>query len=362
MIPANDLKRGFLLHKKEYEEKAFEVLNSGWYVLGREVEAFEKEFANSLGTKYGIGVDNGLNAIALGIRALGIGSGDEVIVQANTYIATALGVSHNGAKPVFVDCDEHFGVDVSKISEKINLHTKAVLVTHLYGMPNQMDELVRLCRQHNLHLLEDCAQSHFATFCGKCTGTFGIMGFFSFYPTKNLGAFGDGGAIVTDSAELAENLKCMRNYGSKVKYMNECIGYNSRLDEIQAGLLRVKLSHMQELNDERQCIAETYLSGINNPKIILPRVREKSTCIWHQFVVRTQERDRLKEYLKENGIGSDIHYPIPPHLSAAYKTLAYKKGDFPIAEEYANTVISLPMFNGMTDGEIKQVIECINKF
>lgn len=362
MIPVNDLKRSFMLHKKEYEEKALKVLNSGWYVLGEEVSAFEEEFAMAIGSQYVIGVDNGLNAIALGIKALGIGEGDEVILQANTYIATALGVSHNGATPVFVDCDEYYGIDAEKIEENITSRTKAVLVTHLYGMPNRMDEIVKVCKKHNLFLLEDCAQSHFATFDGKNTGTFGEMGFFSFYPTKNLGAFGDAGAVATDKPELAETLKCLRNYGSRVKYVNECIGYNSRLDEMQAGLLRVKLSHMSELNEERCRIAKIYLDGIKNSKIKLPQVRENSTCIWHQFVVCVAGRDRLKEYLKERGIGSDIHYPIPPHLSSAYGFLGYKKGDFPIAERYADSVLSLPMFNGMIEDEALAVVKVLNEF
>ncbi len=362
MIPVNDLKRGFDLYKKEYEEKTLEVLNSGWYVLGKEVNAFEEEFAKAIGSKYAVGVDNGLNAISLGIRALGIGEGDEVILQANTYIATALGVSHNGATPVFVDCDNYYGIDVQKIEEKITPRTKAVLVTHLYGMPNQMDEIVSVCKKHNIFLLEDCAQSHFATFDGKNTGTFGEMGFFSFYPTKNLGAFGDAGAIVTDKSELAETLKCLRNYGSAVKYVNDIIGYNSRLDEIQAGLLRVKLSHMQDLNDERKRIAEIYLDGIKNKKIFLPKKREKTSYIWHQFVICVEERDQLREFLKERKIGSDIHYPIPPHLSKAYSFLGHKKGDFPIAERYADSVLSLPMFNGMTLDEASMVVKVLNEF
>lgn len=362
MIPFNNLKRGFELFKEEYENKVLEVLNSGWYVLGNEVKTFEEEFSQKIGAAYTIGVDNGLNAISLGIRALDIGKGDEVIVQSNTYIATVLGISHNGAIPVFIEPDEYYNIDASKIEEKITSKTKAVLVTHLYGQAADMKKIKNICDSNNIFLLEDCAQSHFAKNDKKNTGTFGIMGFFSFYPTKNLGAFGDGGAITTDSKLLAEKLKGLRNYGSCEKYLNKYIGFNARLDEMQAALLRIKLRHIESLNEERKFIADKYLSGIGNKKILLPKVRKNCTSVWHLFVVRCEERTAFREYLAGEGIGTDIHYPVPPHLSEAYKDFSWKKGDFPIAENFADTVVSIPIFNGMRSEEVNKVIDVINSF
>jgi dTDP-4-amino-4,6-dideoxygalactose transaminase len=361
-IPCNDLKRGFLLHQAEYEQKALEVLRSGWYVLGNEVVKFEEEFSRILGCKYCIGVDNGLNAIFLGIKALGIGEGDEVIVQANTYIATLLGVSMNGALPVLVEPNEFFNFDTNKIEEKITAKTKAILVTHLYGQASKMDDVIALCKKYNLFLIEDCAQSHLAEYNGVQTGTFGDLGFFSFYPTKNLGGFGDGGAVVTNDPVLEQRLRILRNYGSEKKYHNEVLGYNSRLDEMQAGLLRVKLTHLVELTLERAEIAKRYLTRIKNDLVLLPGIEENATHVWHLFVVRVNNRDQFKKYMEENDIKTDIHYPIPPHLSKAYNYLGFKEGDFPITEKYAKTVVSIPMFNGMTNDEIETVIKVINAY
>lgn len=361
-IAFNDLKRGFDAYKNEYEEKALEVLNSGWYILGNEVKTFEEAFAKKNNIGYSIGVDNGLNAISLGLKCLNIGSGDEVIVQANTYIATVLGVTHNNAIPVFVEPDDYYNIDVKKIEEKISKKTKAILITHLYGQAAQMDEIVAICDKHKLFLLEDCAQAHFAKYNGKNVGTFGELGFFSFYPTKNLGAFGDGGAIITNHLELNEKLKAFRNYGSNKKYHNEVTGYNSRLDEMQAGFLNVKLGHIEELIDHRMQISEMYLKGITNPKLVLPKVREGATHTWHLFVVRVERREEFRQYLENNGIGTDVHYPIPPHLSKAYQNLELKRGTFPITENYADTVVSLPLFDRMRYEEVAKVIHAINKW
>lgn len=308
-----------------------------------------------------MGVDNGLNAIVMAIRALGIKEGDEVIVQANTYIASVMGITMNGATPIFIEPDEYYNIDVEKIEEKITNRTKAILVVHLYGQAANMDEILKLCKKYSLKLIEDCAQSHGAKYNNKMVGTFGT-GCFSFYPSKNLGCFGDGGAISTNSEKLDRNFRVLRNYGSEKRYYNELVGYNSRLDELQAGLLRIKLSHIYELERERKKIAKRYLREIKNPLIQLPKIRENCTHVWHLFVIRIKDREKFQEYLEENEIGSVIHYPIPPHLSEAYRYLGYKKGDFPITEEYAETVLSLPLYNGMLKEEIDYVIEKINKY
>lgn len=358
----NDLRRGYELYQAEYEEKALNVLRSGWYILGNEVRCFEEEFAVAHSIQNCVGVDNGLNAISLGLLALEIGLGDEVILQANSYVATVLAVTHNCAVPVFVEPDEYYNIDVAKIEEKITPKTKAVIVTHLYGQASEMDRIVEICSKHNLFLIEDCAQAHFAEYKNKFVGTFGCVGCFSFYPTKNLGGFGDGGAAITNDDTLAQKIRTLRNYGSNRKYYNEVAGFNNRLDEMQAGLLRVKLAHFPELKSKRNEIAQRYLSGINNPAVILPRVRTSATHIWHLFVIRLAEREELREYLRKKGIVSDVHYPIPPHLSEAYKMQGYSAGDFPLTEEYANTVVSLPIFDGMKVEEADYVIEAINQY
>ena len=360
-IPFNTLDKQFYLYQDEYEKKALEILRKGWYVLGPEVKAFEEEFASYLNTPYVVGADNGLNAIVMAVRALGIKEGDEVIVQANTYIASVMGITMNGATPIFVEPDEYYNIDVDKIEEKISEKTKAILVVHLYGQASNMDKILELCEKYNLKLIEDCAQAHGAKYKDKMIGTFGI-GCFSFYPSKNLGCFGDGGAISTNDKKLDRDFRVLRNYGSEKRYYNEVVGYNSRLDELQAGLLRVKLKHIFELEKEREKIAQRYLNEIKNPLIQLPKIRENCSHVWHLFVVRINNREKFQRYLEENGIGSVIHYPIPPHLSEAYKYLGYKEGDFPITENYAKTVLTLPLYNGMTKEELDYVINIINKY
>ena len=360
-IPFNTLDKQFYLYQDEYEKKALEILRKGWYVLGPEVKAFEEEFASYLNTPYVVGVDNGLNAIVMAVRALGIKEGDEVIVQANTYIASVMGITMNGATPIFVEPDEYYNIDVDKIEEKISEKTKAILVVHLYGQASNMDKILELCEKYNLKLIEDCAQAHGAKYKDKMIGTFGI-GCFSFYPSKNLGCFGDGGAISTNDKKLDRDFRVLRNYGSEKRYYNEVVGYNSRLDELQAGLLRVKLKHIFELEKEREKIAQRYLNEIKNPLIQLPKIRENCLHVWHLFVVRVNNREKFQRYLEENGIGSVIHYPIPPHLSEAYKYLGYKEGDFPITENYAKTVLSLPLYNGMKSEELDYIIDKINEY
>ena len=356
------LGRQFALHQDEYEAAALRVLRSGWYVLGPEVEAFEQAFASYVGRKYCVGVNSGLDALTLAVRALGIGAGDEVLVPANTYIATVLAITANGATPVFVEPDAYFTLDAGKLEAAITTRTKAILVVHLYGQAAAMDEIVRIANVHGLRLLEDCAQSHGARFHGTMTGAFGDAGCFSFYPTKNLGAFGDAGAVVTDDAALAKTLRMLRNYGSEQKYHNQLAGVNSRLDELQAALLRVKLGHLGELIAERERIASAYLSNIKHPRIRLPELRAGANHVWHQFVVQTEDRDGFQKYLADHGIQTVIHYPIPPHLAECYQSLGHHAGDFPVAEHMAKTVLSLPMFNGMREEEVRYVIDTVNAY
>ncbi len=361
-VMPNVLDRQFFMHQEEYEKKALQVLRSGWYVLGNEVKEFEKEFASYLGSKYCVGLASGLDALWMAFRILEIGEGDEVIVQGNTYIASVMGITMNGATPVFVEPDEYYNIDVSLIEEKITDKTKAILVVHLYGQSSKMDEIMSLAKKYNLKVVEDCAQSHGARYNDKLTGTFGDIGCFSFYPSKNLGCFGDGGAIVTDNYEIAQKFRVYRNYGSEKRYHNMVVGTNSRLDEIQAGLLRVKLTYLQEYNDERAILCNNYLAGIKNQSIMLPKVLNAATTVWHQFVIRTKHRDELVKFLEDREISTLIHYPIPPHLSQAYQYLNVAKGSLPITENYANEVLSIPLYNGMTAEEQSWVINCINQF
>ncbi|MDE6926432.1 MAG: DegT/DnrJ/EryC1/StrS family aminotransferase [Acetatifactor sp.] len=361
-IMPNRLDRGFEKYQEEIEAAALRVLRSGWYVLGPEVSAFEEEFARYVGSGYCVGLASGLDALWLAFRVLGIGSGDEVIVQGNTYIASVMGITINGATPVLVEPDEFYNIDADRIEEKITEKTKAVLVVHLYGQGSNMDKIVELCRKYKLRLVEDCAQSHGAAAGGKITGTFGDIGCFSFYPSKNLGAFGDAGAIVTDNEALAKAMKMYRNYGSEKRYYNKVVGANSRLDELQAAMLRVRLAHMEELTEERREIAARYTGLLRNEKLILPAVRDGVTHVWHQYVIRAERRDELIAHLEKRGIGTIIHYPVPPHLSEAYEYLGYQKGDLEITEKYADTVLSLPMYSGMTEEEQMRVIRCLNDF
>ncbi len=361
-IMPNRLDRGFYRYQDEFEKKALEVLRSGWYVLGREVNSFEEEFSRYLGSKYCVGLASGLDALWIAFRVLGIGSGDEVIVQGNTYIASVMGITINGATPVFVEPDEYFNIDASKIEEKITDKTKAILVVHLYGQASNMAPIVKIAKKYNLKLVEDCAQSHGACFDGKMTGTFGDIGCFSFYPSKNLGAFGDAGAIVTDDIGIAEDVRIFRNYGSEKRYYNKVVGANSRLDEIQAGLLRVRLAHIHELEEEKRSICNKYLKELDHPDIELPLIRAGATHIWHQFVIKSDKRDKLVDYLDKKGVGTIIHYPIPPHLSEAYRYLNMREGSLPITERYAKTVCSIPLYNGMLSDEQDYVIDCINNF
>lgn len=361
-INFNQLDRSYLKYKDEYDRAAIETLESGWYILGERLEKFEKEFAEFAGAKHCVGMNSGMDALIMAFRALEIGPGDEVIVPANTYIASILGITENGATPVLVEPDEFYNLDAEKIEEHITENTKAILVVHLYGQAANMEKIKEIADKYNLYLVEDTAQSHGAYFKDTMTGAWGDIGCYSYYPTKNVGAFGDAGSIVTNNDEIYEKMKMLRNYGSKVKYENEMLGINSRLDEIQAALLSVKLKYYEELRQEREWIAKQYLMEIDNPLIELPKIREYADHVWHLFVVKTNNRAKLQKYLLEKGIGTQVHYPIPPHLSKAYQYLGYEKGDFPITENYAATILSLPLYEGMTQSEVDYVIEMLNHY
>ncbi|MEG0239408.1 MAG: DegT/DnrJ/EryC1/StrS family aminotransferase [Anaerorhabdus sp.] len=361
-VLVNDLNKQFELFKNEYEQKAVEVLRSGWYVLGNEVKEFEKEFSTFTGTDYCVGVANGLDALWISLRVLGIKQGDEVIVQSNAYIATVLAITMNDATPVYVEPNNFHNIDDSLVEQQITDKTKAIIVTHLYGQATKMDKIKSLCKKYNIFLVEDCAQSHGAKYDEIMTGAWGDVGCFSFYPTKNLGCFGDGGAIVTNNSEIADKIRVFRNYGSKTRYYNEVCGTNSRLDEIQAGLLRVKLSHLNELQEERNKIAEKYLNGISNNLVSLPRIDEKCTTVWHQFVIESKHRDELMNYLEIKGIQTIIHYPVPPFMQECYNNGEYVKGTYPVAELKANEVLSIPIYNGLSIEAQEYVIRMINEF
>lgn len=341
-------------------EKAY---NSNWFILGPNVEAFEKNFSKYCGAEYCISCGNGLDALSIILRGYDIGEGDEVIVPSNTYIATGLAVSYVGAKVIFVEPNiKTFNIDVNKIEASITNKTKAIIAVHLYGRPADIDEIKVLCQKYNLKLIEDAAQAHGAIYNGKKAGNLGDAAGFSFYPGKNLGALGDGGAILTNDSVLAEKVRAIRNYGSKVKYYNEYKGVNSRLDEIQAAFLSTKLKYLDKWNADRQKTAKLYLEKINNNKITLPHINSVTDSIWHVFAIRTDYRSDLQNYLSSNGIETLIHYPVPIHLQKAYKDLLYTVGDFPIAESISKTVLSLPIWYGMNSNEINYVIDLLNKW
>lgn len=352
------------LIKEELLSSFENFFDSKWYVLGEQVKAFEKKYAEFNHVNHCIGVSNGLDALHLSLKALDIGKGEEVIVPSNTYIATALAVSYTGAIPVFVEPDiKTYNLDPIKIESAITKNTKAIMPVHLYGQACEMEAIMKIASKHNLFVIEDNAQSQGATFNGKMTGSFGNANGTSFYPGKNLGALGDAGAVTTDNADLAERIFRLRNYGSSKKYFNEEIGFNMRLDECQAGFLSVKLKYLDEWTKQRQEIAVWYneeLKGIGD--LILPEVAEGASHVYHIYMVTTKKRDALQKFLHEKGIGTLIHYPIPPHLQKAYQHLGFKKGDFPIAEEIAETCLSLPLWPGMTRQEVEFVADNIKSF
>ena len=349
--------------KEDILTKIEAIYENNWFIQGPEVEKFEEEFAAYCGTKYCVGCGNGLDALYLPLKAYGITEGDEVIVPSNTFIATALAVSYTGATPVFVEPTiESFNIDPTKIEEKITERTKAIMAVHLYGQPADMDAIMDIANRHNLIVIEDAAQAHGATYKGKKVGTFGVGAGFSFYPGKNLGALGDAGAFVTNDKELADKVRALGNYGSDYKYHHIYLGNNSRLDEMQAGILRVKLEHLEKWNSNRISIAEKYYAGIQNEEIILPKRMDDVKHVYHIFGIRCKRRKELETYLADKGIMTNKHYPIPMHLQEAYKELKIPKGTLPIAEEISETELSIPMYYGMTEEEVQYVIDALNSF
>lgn len=355
------------MHNEIREElnSAYEkVLDKSNFIQGNECKKFEEEFAEYCGVKYCVGVATGLDALMLILKAMNIGESDEVIVPSNTYIATALAVSYTGAKPVFVEPEiETFNIDVNKIEEKITNNTKAIIAVHLQGRTADMDAINAIAKKHNLKVIEDAAQAHGAKYKGKKAGSLGDAAGFSFYPGKNLGALGDGGCVTTNDKTLADKVRALGNYGSDYKYHHIYKGVNSRLDEIQAAFLRVKLPNLDKWNEDRRATAKKYFEGIKNSLIKLPlKSTDEFEHIYHVFVIRCDKRDELERYLNDNGIGTVKHYPIPMHEQECYKDLGIKHGELPIAEEISRTVLSIPMYYGMTDEEVNYVIDMINKF
>lgn len=340
------------------------TLNENNYIMGKEWEHFQKLFAHFCGVSKAVGCGTGLDALYLILKALEIKEGDEVIVPSNTFIATALAVSYTGATPVLVEPDiETYTINPELIEEKITKKTKAIIAVHLYGRCAEMNAIMKVAEKYGLAVIEDAAQAHGAKYKGKTAGSLADAAGFSFYPGKNLGAFGDAGIVTTDKPGLANRIMMLGNYGSIEKYHHELLGTNSRLDEIQAAFLSKKLKHLKYWNEERNRIAERYLTEIKNPSITLPtRVNEGDYQVWHIFAVRCKERDKLQNYLTQHEIGTNIHYPIPIHLQKCYSFLGIQKGELPIAEEISSTVLSLPMYYGMTNEEIGYVIDTINNF
>ena len=347
----------------ELHEAFNRVFARSWYISGEEDDRFEKAFAEYCGVKHCVGVGNGLDAIMLSLKALGIGEGDEVIVPSNTFIATALAVTYVGATPVFVEPDINtYNINPKLIEPSMTNKTKAIIPVHLYGQPCDMEPIMDIARKHHVYIVEDCAQAHGALYKGKRVGSFGDVAAFSFYPGKNLGALGDAGAIVTNNEELAKRVRALGNYGSDYKYHHIYKGNNSRLDELQAAFLYVKLKHLDRMNEERRRIAYRYMSGIKNPKVILPKVKKGCIPVWHIFALRCKEREALEEFLNKNGIGTNKHYPIPIHLQECYKECGIKKGNLCIAEEISSTELSLPFFYGMSSEQISYVVDIVNDF
>ena len=348
---------------REIREAFKRVYNRSWYIDGEELKNFEEKFAQYCDVKYCVGVGNGLDALMLILKALGIGIGDEVLVPANTFIATALAVTYVRATPVFVDPDiNSFNIDPLKIEEKITDKTKAIIPVHLYGQPCNMDEIMVIAKRHRLFIVEDCAQAHGAVYKNQKVGTFGVAAGYSFYPGKNLGAMGDAGAVVTNDMMLYKKIKALRNYGSDCKYHHIYLGNNSRLDEIQAAFLSAKLEYLDSMNRERKRIAQLYLDGIHNKKIELPVILENRNHVWHIFGIRCKKRDELECYLNRKGIETNKHYPIPVYMQECYKELKLRKEDYPVAERISKEQLSLPLFYGMTNEQIRYVIKYINTF
>ncbi len=363
MIPCLDLKRQHQSIKKEIFEAFEKVYENTAFSGGPFVEEFERTFATYCNTKYAIGVNNGTTALHLAMLALGIGVGDEVIIPANTFIATAWGVSHAGATPVFVDCDaDTWEIDVTKIEDVITPKTKAIIGVHLYGQPFDIDAVKQICQKHNLFLIEDAAQAQGAKYKGQYVGGFGEMACFSFYPGKNLGACGEAGGLTTNSEKYTKHLQSLRNHGSVVRYYHDEIGYNMRMGGLEGASLNIKLKYLENWNNRRRVIAKRYLNEIKNSKIKMQKQPDFADSIFHLFVVTTENKDSFVKHLADNGIAAAFHYPVPCHLQKAYSHLGHKLGDFPNSEYLAAHCVSLPMFAELTDEEVNKVIEVVNSY
>lgn len=362
-IPFLDLRATYFELQEEIDAAVKGVMSSGAFILGKEVDLFEQEFASYLGIKHCIGVGNGLDALHLALRALEIGPGDEVLVPSNTYIATWLAVSYAGAMPVPVEPDAHtYNMSPNLIEAAITPRTKAIMPVHLYGQAADMDPILEIARRHNLYVIEDAAQAQGARYKGVRVGGLGDIAGWSFYPGKNLGAFGDGGAITTNNDEIAERLRVLRNYGSRVKYYNEALGFNTRLDSMQAAVLRIKLRKLDEWNGRRSVVAARYLDAFKDTGLVLPYVPAWADPVFHLFVVRTERREEFMEFLKARGIGTLIHYPVPPHLQQAYSQLGWKEGSLPLTEKIHREVVSLPMGPHLKEQEVEAVIRAVREF
>lgn len=362
MIPFLDIHRQYLTLKEEIISAMHKVMDKTAFSGGPFVEEFESHFAKYCETKYSIGLNSGTSALHLAMEVLGIKEGDEVILPANTFVATAWGVSYVRATPIFVDCDEYYNIDVEEVKSKITSKTKAVIGVHLYGQPCDIDSLEALCKQKGIYFVEDAAQAAGAFYKGQRIGGFGEMACFSFYPGKNLGAYGEGGGITTNNHHYYERLQSLRSHGSKERYYHDEIGYNFRMDGLQAAVLDVKLKYLDGWNEIRQGIANRYLSEIINQAVKLPLIREEVKSIFHLFVVQVSDRPGFMKFLADNGVGTGLHYPVPCHLQKAYKHLGYKAGDFPKSEYHAAHCVSLPMFAEMTKEEIDTVIRVVNEY
>jgi dTDP-4-amino-4,6-dideoxygalactose transaminase len=362
-VPFGDLKRRYQALKGEIDETVARVLESGWYILGEELAKFESHYAKYLHTSQAIGVGSGTEALHLALVACGVQSGDEVITVTNTAVPTISAITFANAMPVFVDIDpKSFCMNAGKIEEKITSRTKAIIPVHLYGQACDMPAIMAVAEKHGLRIIEDACQAHGAEFAGKKAGTFGDYGCFSFYPSKNLGAFGDGGIVVTNDQQKAEQIRLLRNYGQTKRYYHQTKGFNSRLDDMQAALLAVQLPHLEAWNKRRREVAAIYTKHVRNKKIVVPSTHKDAFHVFHLYVIRCTERDRLREYLAEKGIGTQIHYPIPCHLQEAYKDLRLGKGTCPAAERCAEEILSLPIYPELTDEEALYVSEIINQF
>jgi dTDP-4-amino-4,6-dideoxygalactose transaminase len=362
MIPLVDLHCQLAAIRPEIEAAVTRVLERGWFILGEEVVAFEQEFATYCGVRYAIGVGSGTEALHLALRAVGVGPGDEVITVANAGVPGVVAIEVAGGRPVFVDVyPATMNLDPARLSAAISPRSRAILPVHLYGRPADMDPIMEIARRHDLAVVEDCAQAHGASYRGRKVGSLGHVACFSFYPTKNLGAYGDGGAVVTDDPALADRLRLLRQYGWREQYRSEVRGVNSRLDELQAAILRVKLRHLDAWNARRRALAARYRELLAGSDLVLPAELPDGVHVYHLFIVQTPQRDELRDHLRRAGIGTGIHYPIPAHLQAAYRDLGGQPGQLPVTERLAREVLSLPLFPELTDAEVEQVVEAIHE-